>query len=300
MKPVVIVGGGISGLSAAWYLQKAGIPATVIERRPRLGGVIQTEVVQGCVIEGGPDSFLSSKPAALELIRELDLSDQVIGSNDHLRVTYVWKKGRLIPLPDGLMMMVPTRILPMISTPLLGWPTKIRMGLEFFRRPGYSIRDRSVAEFVADHYGQETVDYLAEPLLSGVYGGSPDELSVVSVLTRFAELEAEYGSLTRGVLKSRRKRGSQPAGGPLFRTLKGGLGDLIQALIRRLEQRVQFVQGEAEAVERTRAGSYRVRIGNDWMEASHVILACPAWAAGAILESLDGELAALLNGIGYS
>ncbi len=300
MKPVVIIGGGISGLSAAWYLQKAGIPATVVERRPRLGGVIQTEVVQGCVIEGGPDSFLSSKPAALELIRELDLSDQVIGSNDHLRVTYVWKKGRLIPLPDGLMMMVPTRILPMISTPLLGWPTKIRMGLEFFRRPGHSIRDRSVAEFVADHYGQETVDYLAEPLLSGVYGGSPDELSVVSVLTRFAELEAQYGSLTRGVLKSQRKRGPQPAGGSLFRTLKGGLGDLIQALVHRLDKRVEFIQGEAEAIERTGAASYRVRIGNDWMEASHVILACPAWAAGAILESLDGELAALLNGIGYS
>jgi protoporphyrinogen oxidase len=300
VKPVVIIGGGISGLSAAWYLQKAGIPATVVERRPRLGGVIQTEVVQGCVIEGGPDSFLSSKPAALELIRELDLSDQVIGSNDHLRVTYVWKKGRLIPLPDGLMMMVPTRILPMISTPLLGWPTKIRMGLEFFRRPGHSIRDRSVAEFVADHYGQETVDYLAEPLLSGVYGGSPDELSVVSVLTRFAELEAQYGSLTRGVLKSQRKRGPQPAGGSLFRTLKGGLGDLIQALVHRLDKRVEFIQGEAEAIERTGAASYRVRIGNDWMEASHVILACPAWAAGAILESLDGELAALLNGIGYS
>ena len=110
MPKVVIIGGGISGLSAAYYLAKGGASCTILESRPRLGGVIQTERVEGCTIEAGPDSFLSAKPAALELIRELGLSDQVIGSNDHLRITYVRKGGRLIPLPDGLMMMVPTRI----------------------------------------------------------------------------------------------------------------------------------------------------------------------------------------------
>src|SRR5579871_2375948 len=128
--PVAIVGGGISGLSCAYYLAKAGISPILIEARPRLGGVIQTECVSGCVVEAGPDSFLSAKPAAMELIREVGLSADVIGSNDHLRKTYVWKKSRLVALPDGLMMMIPTRILPMVTTSLVGWSTKIRMGME--------------------------------------------------------------------------------------------------------------------------------------------------------------------------
>src|SRR6266536_3230914 len=106
--PVAIVGGGISGLSCAWYLANEGITPTLIEARPRLGGVIQTEQVEGCVVEGGPDSFLSVKPAAMDLIGELGLAGEVIGSNDHLRKTYVWKRGRMEPLPDGLMMMIPT------------------------------------------------------------------------------------------------------------------------------------------------------------------------------------------------
>src|SRR5579871_4858451 len=104
---MLIIGGGISGLSAAYYLRKLGLQPTIVESRSRLGGVIQTEHVEGCTIEAGPDSFLSAKPAALDLIRELGLADQVIGSNDHLRKTYVWKRGRLVPLPDGLMMMIP-------------------------------------------------------------------------------------------------------------------------------------------------------------------------------------------------
>src|SRR5215831_8645121 len=175
---VAIIGGGISGLSTAYYLAKAGVPSIIFESRPRLGGVIQTEHVEGCTIEGGPDSFLSAKPAALELIRDLGLGDEVIGSNDHLRVTYVRKNGRLVPLPDGLMMMVPTKIMPLVTTNLVGLGTKIRMGLELLRAPKVRTDDESVADFVREHYGQEAVDYLAEPLLSGIYGGDSRQLSV--------------------------------------------------------------------------------------------------------------------------
>src|SRR5580698_7854226 len=217
--PVAIIGGGISGLSAAYYLARAGIPSTLVETRPRLGGVIQSEHVEGCVIEGGPDSFLSTKPAAMELIRDLGLADEVIGSNDHLRVTYVWKAGRLVPLPDGLQFMVPTKLLPLLSTRLLSWPTKLRMGMELFHPPGRHAEDRSVSEFIASHYGGEAVDYLAEPLLSGIYGGSPSALSISSVLPRFVELEAKYGSLTKGVLAELKDNKAQAKRLPLFRTL---------------------------------------------------------------------------------
>src|SRR5262249_12380564 len=144
MPRVVIVGGGISALSTAYYLSKAGIRATIVESRPRLGGVIQTDRVEGCTLEAGPDSFLSAKPASLDLIRDLGLSSDVIGSNDHLRVTFVKKNGRLVPLPDGLMMMVPTKVMPMLGSPLLSWATKIRMGMELLRAPKMRGEDESV------------------------------------------------------------------------------------------------------------------------------------------------------------
>jgi protoporphyrinogen/coproporphyrinogen III oxidase len=295
--PVVIIGGGISGLSCAWYLAKGGVAPVIVEARPRLGGVIQTERVEGCVIEAGPDSFLSAKPAAVDLIRELGLADQVIGSNDHLRKTYVWKGGRLVPLPDGLMMMIPTRILPMVTTSLVSWPTKIRMGLELFRAPRNGRDgDRSVAAFVAEHYGTEAVDYLAEPLLSGIYGGSPEELSVRSVLPRFVELEAKYGSLTKGVLVERRRAVRQPDPAPLFRTLKGGLGQLVDAIQASLAGKVEILHRRAESVEPTGEG-FRIRLDGEWLAASRVVLACESHRAAELAP--DGRMAELLAGVPY-
>src|SRR5438477_4662052 len=160
MSSVAIIGGGISGLSTAYYLSKAGIPSTLIESRPRLGGVIHTERIQNCVIEAGPDSFLSAKPWAMDLIRELGIEGEVIGSNDHQRKTFIRRNGSMVEIPDGLQFLVPTRIRPMAASPLLSWPAKLRMALEWFRRaPAKSDHDRSVAEFVEEHYGREAVDY---------------------------------------------------------------------------------------------------------------------------------------------
>jgi oxygen-dependent protoporphyrinogen oxidase len=300
MRRVIIVGGGISGLSAAYYLSKAGIGATIVERRARLGGVIETERSHGCVLETGPDSFLSAKPWALELIRELGLAGDVIGSNDHLRVTYVRKRGRLVRLPDGLMLMIPTKVLPLAASGLVGWRTKMRMGLEWFRRPNGERRaDQSVAEFIADHYGSEAVEYLAEPLLAGVYGGDPRQLSVASVLPRFLDLEAKYGSLTKGVLRERRKVAREAKGQPLFRTLKGGLGQLVDALTAATNPKPEVMQAEAEVVERAAQG-WRVRVAGEWIESEHIVLACPAYEAGALIRGVDAELAALLDAVPYT
>jgi oxygen-dependent protoporphyrinogen oxidase len=296
--PAVIIGGGISGLSTAYYLAKANRPSIVIEARPRLGGVIRTDRVEGSILEAGPDSFLSAKPAAMELIRELGLASEVIGSNDRLRKTYVWKNGRLIALPDGLMLMVPTRVMPMAATSLLSWPTKIRMGLEWFHRARNHAGDRSVAEFIEQHYGREAVDYLAEPLLSGIYGGNPSVLSIRSVLPRFVELERKYGSLTRGVLAERRKNAAAQAGGtPLFRTLASGLQTLTDALAARAALRV--VHAAAETIERGGNG-FRVRAGGDWMEAEHVVLACEAHRAAPLAAALDGRVGEILASVPYS
>jgi oxygen-dependent protoporphyrinogen oxidase len=302
----VVIGGGIAGLSAAYYLSKGGLTSTLVESRPRLGGVIQTERVEGCIIEAGPDSFLAIKPAAVELLGELGLADQVIGSNDHLRKTFVRKRGRLLPLPDGLMMMVPTRILPLVGTRLLSWRTKLRMGLELLRAPRPAASDESVAQFVEAHYGAEAVEYLAEPLLSGVYGGDPRDLSVASVLPRFVELANRYGSLTRGVLAARAQaaRGagrSRPhaSPAPLFRSLKGGLGQMVEAVEAAIAGRTEVRRGRAQAIERSGDG-FRIKLGGDWLEADRLVVACEAHSGAGLLQGVDARLAGLLGQVPYT
>jgi protoporphyrinogen/coproporphyrinogen III oxidase len=287
----IIIGGGISGLSAAYDLAKAGIEHTLIEKQPRTGGVIETRNWDDCVLECGPDSFLSAKPEAMALIREVGLEADVIGSNDAERVTYILRHGRLTRLPEGTMMFVPTNPASMLASPIVGWGTKIRMGLELLRRPA-AYPDRSVSEFVTDHFGRETLDYLAEPLLSGVYGGDPDQLSIASVMPRFVEMERTHGSLARTLMRNRTAARKEP----LFRTLKGGLGSLIE----KLAARVNVVRGTAETIERRDTGGFRVRANGSWIEADHVIVACPAWASADLLRGVDEKLAALLGKIPYT
>jgi oxygen-dependent protoporphyrinogen oxidase len=299
----VIIGAGISGLSTAYYLAKRGSRSTIMESRARMGGVIQTDRVQGCTLEAGPDSFLSIKPAALELIRDLGLSDQVIGSNDHLRVTFVRRNGKLVPLPDGLMMMVPTKIMPLVTTELVSWPTKLRMGLELLRLPSRKSEDQSVSDFIAARYGQETVDYLAEPLLSGIYGGDPGALSVASVLPRFVELAKKYGSLTRGVLaeraKAAKKRGANTTPPPLFSTLKGGLGQMVDALSAAIRGKTQMWQTRVQRVER-KGAEFRVKVDKDWVTTDRLVVACEAHSAATLLAGVDPRLAELLGSVDYS
>jgi len=289
---VIIVGGGIAGLSAAYDLSTAGVAHTLIEKQPRLGGVIETRQWQDCLLESGPDSFITAKPEAMALIQELGLAGDVIGSKDEERVTYIQRRGKLVRLPEGTTMFVPTRPSSMLASPLVGWGTKIRMGLEFFRGPEQH-PDRSVSEFVADHFGRETLDYLAEPLLSGVYGGDPDLLSASSVLPRFVEMERKNGSLARTLMRTRT---AGPRKEPLFRTLKSGLGCLIE----RLAAKANVAHGGAEAIERRDHGGFRVNVNGGWIEAEHVIVACPAWAAAELLHGVNERLAELLGMIPYT
>ncbi len=294
----VVIGGGISGLTAAYELVNRGVDCTLVETSDRLGGVIRTDRVGSCLIEAGPDSFIAQKPWALELIRELGLGDQVVTSNDSRRRTYVARNGALIPLPDGIQFLAPTRILPVLTTRLLGVGSKLRMLAEWFRRPRDLPGDRSIGEFVLDHYGREMNEYLAQPMLAGVYGGSPEQLSLNAVMPQFAELERTHGSVSRGMLAARRQAPPSQSGSSLFLTLRGGMQQLVDELVSRIRDKAQIIHHQAQALERTGSG-YRITLDNGELEADTVILAVAAWGASALLHQLDGVLAADLGRIPY-
>jgi len=299
LRSVLIVGGGISGLAAAYELRNSGLRCTLIEAADRLGGVIRTDRVEGCLVEGGPDSFIAQKPWALELIRELGLGDEVIGSNDADRKTYILRKGRLIPLPDGIQFLAPTKILPVVRSPLLSLKTKAAMALEWFRRPRANQGDRSVADFVKDHYGDEANEYLAQPMLAGVYGGAPEQLSVGSVLPRFVELERRYGSLSRALFHARWKNRSAKPAGSLFLTLRGGMQRLTDRLAEEIRGSVEVVQGEGVSVARKGQGFTLEMADGGALEGERIIIATPAWQAAQLLRQSDPQLAELLDSIPY-
>jgi len=243
MKRVAIIGGGISGLSAALCLEDArsagtAVDYTLFEASPRLGGVLVTERVDGCLVEAGPDSFITEKPWAANLCRKIGLGDQLIGSNDQDRKTYILVSGRLVVMPDGLMFMVPTKVLPTVFSPLFSLRTKLKMAVELFHPPHQASQDETVAEMVDRHYGPEMVDRLADPLLSGVYGGEASQLSVRAVLGRFSEMEARHGSLGRAMLAARKKMAAAPnrPTPPLFTSLRDGMQQMVDALISRLDR----------------------------------------------------------------
>jgi oxygen-dependent protoporphyrinogen oxidase len=311
MKRVAIVGGGISGLSAAFTLEekrKSGMPVeyVVFESSSRLGGVLVTDHVDGCIIEAGPDSFLTEKPWAADLCRKIGLGDQLIGSNDADRKTYILVRNKLVALPDGLMFMVPTRIMPTVFSSLFSVRTKLRIAAEWFhpRRKATADEDETVADMVNRHYGSEMVDLLADPLLSGVYGGEAAHLSVRAVLPRFAEMEAKYGSLGRGMVAARSKTATAAKGSarPLFSSLKEGMQQMIDALVARLDPKAVNTSSSVLSVTRQyqdQNHGWAVRSEHECNHFDAVIIATPTHAAAAMLQGVDPKLASDLGGISY-
>ncbi len=320
-----IIGGGIAGLAAAYELEKAraaGAPVeyTLFEARPRLGGSLASEIVNGAVLERGPDSFLSEKPAAAELCRELGLGAELLPSNDGARKTYIVVRNRLVSLPDGLMFLVPTKLIPTALTRLFSLKTKVRMALELLHPPRPTgLPDEAVATLVERHFGSETVDRLADPLLSGIFGGDSTQLSARSVLPRLVEMESEYGSLTRGMLAAHRKMrvkaatqknnngvGSgqgeskaRRAPRSIFTALRGGMQQLVDAIQARLEPAAIRLSTPVVGLK-TIADGWMVDAGGNAEHYDSVIMASPAWAAGVLLGAVDAELGEELGGIPYS
>jgi oxygen-dependent protoporphyrinogen oxidase len=298
LNEVVIVGGGISGLATAYYLSKQGVRPVLVEGQRRLGGLIATDRINGCRLEAGPDSYVASKPAVSELAKSIPgLAEQVMGSNDAARRIFVVKNGKLVPMPHGMVMMVPSEWGPSLRSPLFEPAAKLRFVSEYFQRPKKRQGDVTIAEFVNDHFDESMLEYVTEPLLSGVYGGEAGKLSAQSVLPRFLGYEQKYGSLIRSVRRERR----QAAGsGPLFLSFQGGMQTLVDFLARSLEGCVRIVHEQARQVVRQSDGMWRVTAGGGVEEASDVVLACPSFRAAELIEGMDAELADDLHSIPYS
>ena len=321
-----IIGGGIAGLAAAYELEKArgagaAVSYTLFEALPRLGGSLSSEIIDGCVVEHGPDSFLTEKPAAAELCRELGLEADLIPSNDAARKTFVVVHNRLVPLPDGLMFLVPTKLIPTALSRLFTIRTKIRMALELLHPPRPSEGDESVAALVERHFGAGAVDRLADPLLSGIYGGDATQLSARTVLPRLVEMESEYGSLTRGMLaayskmKAKAKAAGQntkdtsgtaaqakPHAAPsrsIFTTLRGGQQQLVAAIEARLDPLCVRLSTPISALEKTATG-WMVQAAGETEFYDSLIVATPAWSAAVLLAGTDEVLSEELSAIPYS
>ncbi|OUM93660.1 MAG: protoporphyrinogen oxidase [Thermobacillus sp. ZCTH02-B1] len=218
-KPIVVVGGGMTGLAAAYYLRKfagdAGIPArvTIVEASNRLGGKIETLRKDGFVIEKGPDSFLARKKAILELAADLGIEDELVPINPSGKKSYIVFRGKLHPMPDGLMLGIPTEIAPMLRTGLLSPLGKLRAGLDFVLPARKGGGDESIGAFLTRRLGREVVERIAEPLLAGIYAGDLDRLSLMATFPQFREAELRHGSLILGMRRAMRRRPAAGADG---------------------------------------------------------------------------------------
>ena len=287
---VVVVGGGIAGLSAALALQDAGLAVTLVEKRKRLGGVIATECVNNMLLEGGPDALLTAKPAALEAIGRLGLMERVVSARADTGGPLILWRGRLTPMPAGVAGFAPSRFGPLARTPLLSPAGKLTLALEIARPARRGDDDETLGAFFRRRVGRQAYTRLVEPLLGGIYADDLDELSLLGTLPRLRDLERRHGGLARAGLAQRRAA-SVTAGhtlAPTFVSLRGGLGELVEGYRRALCHCDLRVLRAARSVARDATG-YRVTLSNgDVLAADALVLATPAPTAASLLRVRPG------------
>jgi oxygen-dependent protoporphyrinogen oxidase len=299
----LVLGGGITGLVAAERLVSRLGPDAVllVESEPRLGGKIRTEHRDGFVLEGGPDCFLAMKPGGVALCRHLGLEDRVTPTNPALRRSFIKRGGRLHPIPEGISGLVPSRVMPLMTTRILSVAGRIRAGLEFGVPRRRATTPESVADFGRRRFGAEAWDYLMEPLLSGIYAGDGNQLSLDATFPQLRAMEATHGSLLRGMVAARRRlpaASPSPAG---FVTLPGGLGELVDALAARVPVQSVRLGLRGQDLRRTERGSFAVLLADGTtLEAAAVIVTTPAHVTANLVAAFDPALAEILAGIPFA
>lgn len=313
MKRVVIIGGGIAGLATAYYLEtraQGKVQYTLLESAPVLGGKIISARENGFVVEGGPDSFITQKTHALELCRELGLQKDLIGTNDAARKIFVWSRGKLHQMPDGVMLIIPTKIAPFLKSPLISWRGKMRMGMDAVIPAKRDADDESLAHFVRRRLGAEALDKIAEPMIAGIYVADAEYLSLQSTFPRFLDMEKKYGGLLRGVWAQKRAaaqargmngNGNSNGNAPvsMFMTLRHGVQQLTEAMIAQCDAGALRVNQRVVRVQRD-GGAYAICLDEGAvLHADAVVFATPSYVTAELVRGLDSELAAQLSQIRY-
>jgi len=312
MPKIAIVGGGISGLSCAYRLLELAkefgkeMEVRIFEKSDRLGGTIETEIKDGFILEKGPDSFISEKPAALNLAKKLGIENFIIGTRSENRKSFVVKNGKLLPVPPGFYLIVPTQAWEFMRSPLLSFSGRCRAMAEMFIPKRLNANDESVGSFVRRRFGNEMLERIGQPMIAGIYTGDPDRLSLRATMPRFLELESKYGSVTKGMLAGmlQKESGVARASGPrysLFLSFKNGMETLISSLMSQIPY--NFVQFESKLTEidySLEKQVWFVEMQNGAVyEADAVCVAASARTASQLFADSFPDLSQRLNRIQY-
>jgi oxygen-dependent protoporphyrinogen oxidase len=272
------------------------VPVVVLEASGRFGGVVQSVHENGLLLETGPDAMLSTKPDGVALVRALGLGDRIVPTNPDERTVYVVRRGRLHPMPEGMVLGVPTRVLPFLRSGLFSWPGKLRLLAEPLVRSRSPVPDESIARFTRRRLGREVSERLADPLLGGIHAGDTETLSIRATFPRLVELEARHGSLVRGMRALAAQRAADA--GAAFVSLAGGLSELVDALVHALPEGALRANAPVRAIA-PEADGWRVTTTDGAIDARAVVAALPAPRAHPLLRPLDATLADELAAIRF-
>lgn len=297
----VVVGAGVTGLAAAVDLVDAGVEVTLVDAAPQAGGKIRTEHVDGFLVEHGPDSFVSYRPAAAALASRFGLGNDIISVTEP-RIVYLRRDGEMVAMPEGMGLVLPTRLGPFVRTRLFTWPQKLHAGLDVLLPRYLGPEDMAIGQFLRHRLGPAIIERLADPLIGGIYGTSIEELSLDAVLPMLRAYEDESRSLILASLKAGRKA-PKGAGSP-FRTLRGGLGDLIDALTAHLRAEAVYVERlgvAAVSLTTDDAGRSHLRLASgEVLVADAVVLATPSPTTAAMVEGERPAAAVALRAIPHA
>jgi oxygen-dependent protoporphyrinogen oxidase len=308
---IIVIGGGITGLSAAHRLvelcsdKNLPLELLLLEGSDRLGGAIATKRRDGFLIEEGPDSFITTKPWAIELCRRIGLDSQIIQTNDENRRTFVLHHNQLIPLPEGFLMMMPTRFIPFLTSSLFSWHGKMRMLLDLVIPRAQQSNDESLASFVRRRLGQEVLERVAQPMISGIYTADPEKLSLRATMPQFLEMEERHGSLIRAMLHEQRAakqltKGESGARYSLFVSFTNGMQILVDALAARLPEGSVKLNHSVKSLETNTRGWNVITDQGMALHADGVIITIPSHRAARLVDRFDQPLAADLSRIEYA
>jgi protoporphyrinogen/coproporphyrinogen III oxidase len=314
MRRVVIIGGGITGLAAAYRLLEKSrelqtpIQLTLLESSDRLGGIVQTAERDGFLLERGPDSFISEKPAALNLVKRLGLESRLIETNSRHRRSFVVNRGRLLPVPEGFQLLAPARFWPFVKSGIFSPAGKARMALELLvPRRAANGADESLANFVRRRFGREALERMAQPMVGGIYTADPEKLSLQATMPRFLDMEREHGSLIRALRKQNSDTANRETSGArysLFLSFDRGMQVLTDELSKQIsgpQVSLRLNTAVNSIVREPNERTWKVTTADgETFVAEAVCLALPAYTSAQVLREVDSELAAELNAILYA